>query len=654
MILFMGAVLVLLIGACLLPFAGSSPRANTAGPAFAVTGSIMSLAAGLGAIQGGGWELEVPWPLLAGSVHLKMDPLSAWFSVVVSLVSVPAAVYGSRYMSRWAGEKHLGMFWSFFLVLIASMLGVTVAWNGVLFLVFWEIMSVSSFFLVIFESERPGVLKAGWIYLTATHLGTACLFIMFAIMGQGGSFDFGVDPVSGSSALAVFILGFIGFGSKAGFMPFHVWLPEAHPAAPSHVSALMSAAMIKTGIYGIVRICVLLGPARSLWGWTFIVAGVMTGLGGILFALVQKDLKKLLAYSSVENVGIITIGLGLGFLSFSTGSPVIGILGFSGAILHVLNHAVFKSLVFLCAGSVLHGAGTLNMEQTGGLMKTMPITGTTFVIGAAAICALPPLNGFSSEFLIYLGSFSSLYGSKGTVSVMAGVIIVSALALIGGLAVVCFSKAAGTVFLGEPRSARAAQARESSLPMAIPMAALAGLCGVIGILAPQVLAFLSPVLDTMTQGSPFVSQTLDSAVASLCMVSRISLAVMTVVVVLMALRHRLLAKRKPRQGCTWDCGYEAPTSRMQYTGSSFSDPVVGKFRSFLGAEKDMEISQDLFPAGYSMKVNSKDSLMHWIYVPLFSGIEWASLKLHWLQRGYNQLYILYIVITLLVLLFLVL
>jgi len=650
MILFTGAMILFMAGSVLLPFMGRGRRANTTGSLFAAAGSVLALAGSIKAITTGGFDIVLPWVFQLGTLHLKMDPLSGYFGLVISLVSGLSAIYGGQYLDAYAQKKHLGVSWSLFLILTASMMLVITAWDGVLFLIAWEIMSVSSFFLVIFESERPGVLKAGWIYLVATHLGTACLLVMFMVMGSNHSYDFNLVQVSGTAATMVFILAFIGFGTKAGFLPFHVWLPEAHPAAPSHVSAVMSAAMIKTGIYGLVRICILIGPPQVSWGWTLIISGAITGIFGVLCALAQHNLKRLLAYHSVENIGIITIGLGLGFLGLSTGHPIIGVLGISGGILHVLNHAIFKSLLFFGAGAVLHSIHTLAIEKMGGLMKRMPVTGTCFVLASAAICALPPLNGFISEFLIYFGSFSSLYGNKGTFSILAAIIVIVALALIGGLALACFSKAAGIVFLGNPRSPEAANSHEVGIFMRLPMIVLAALCLFIGVFSPLVIQFFQPVFETITGHQPAGFTALQAAATPLAMISKLSIATLGIILLLAGFRRYLLKNRNSQKSGTWACGYAAPTNRMQYTASSFADPITNMFSPVLMSKKILKADTGLFPTFLSIETHAKDIFMERLYRPIFFAIEWTALRLHFLQRGYNQLYILYIVITLLILL----
>ena len=360
--------------------------------------------------------------------------------------------------------------------------------NGLLFLMCWEGMSLASFFLVMSEHERESVRRAGWTYLVAMHLGTAFLLVLFLLLGRdSGSLDFDRFSVGPGTAGVAFLLAIVGFGTKAGFIPVHVWLPEAHPAAPSHVSAVMSGVMIKTGIYGLLRTLTFLGPMPAWWGWTLLATGVVSGILGVLFALAQHDLKRLLAYHSVENIGIIALGLGIGMLGVSYGIPAMAVLGFLGGLLHVFNHAIFKSLLFLGAGAVQQSTGLRDIEHLGGLLKRMPITGGAFLVGACTISGLPPLNGFVSELLIYLGALAGVAEgnrASGHSWALLGVLVIGGLALIGGLAGACFTKAFGCVFLGEPRSAQAHDGREAGSTMRVAMLLLAGACIVIGLTAP--------------------------------------------------------------------------------------------------------------------------------------------------------------------------
>ncbi len=424
------------------------------------------------------------------------------------------AIYGIPYLRACSGHKSPGPVWFFYNLLVGGMAVVLIARDAVLFLVAWEVMSLASFFLVTFEHEHEQVSRAGWTYLVATHLGTTFLLAMFVLLGRAcGSTDFAGfgDAAGGASAGAgaIFLLAVIGFGTKAGFMPLHVWLPEAHPAAPSHVSALMSGVLIKTGIYGLMRTLTFLGPPPAWWGWLLIGIGLVSGVLGILFALAQHDLKRLLAYSSVENIGIIALGLGVGMLGLSRESAPMAVLGFGGGLLHVLNHACFKGLLFLGAGAVLHGTGSRNIDRLGGLLKSMPWTGWTFLVGAIAICGLPPLNGFLGELLIYLGALEGVHQACG-VHLLLPVSVAAGLALIGGLAMACFAKAFGIAFVGEPRSPEAAGSHECGRLMRVPMLALARACIVIGLSGPMVLR---PVAPAIAEASGLAAETVRAATA---------------------------------------------------------------------------------------------------------------------------------------------
>ena len=622
----------------------------------------VSVAAVLGCIPavqvllGGPVELiRHPWPVPFGEFSVELDPLSAWFLIPTLLLSALAAIYGVGYLRSWRGKRSLGPVWCFYCLLVLGMMLVLLARNAVLFLFAWELMAVASFFLVTFEHERQSVREAGWIYLVATHLGTAFLLAFFLLLAREiGSMDFNVWAQGGihteGLANVLFGLALVGFGTKAGFMPLHVWLPEAHPAAPSHVSAVMSGVMIKTGIYGLVRAFTFLGPPPLWWGWGLVGIGLSSGVLGVLFALAQHDLKRLLAYHSVENIGIIALGLGVGLLGMSTASPVLMVLGFGGGLLHVLNHALFKGLLFLGAGAVLHGTGTHEIDHLGGLLKRMPWTAAVFLVGAAAISGLPPLNGFVSEFLIFLGAFKGGISTTGEVAVPL-LAVIAGLALIGGLAAACFTKAFGIVFLGEPRSEHVSQAHETGWVMRLPMLALAAGCLLVGLLAPFVVGGLQTVLENLTgQESGVVSESLALGTQPLMWVVVGAIAFLILVAALGALRRKLLAGRPVQTGPTWGCGYPRPTARMQYTASSFAQPLTDLFGPVLGTKKNISAPHGIFPAEAGLKTVTPDVTREELYRPMFGRInEWLS-QLRWLQQGKVQLYVLYIAVTLLALL----
>lgn len=651
--IILAALSVILGGGFLALLSTKRPRLCTFfAVAGTVAGSLMGLVPAWRVLSGGTVaSIRLPLSIPYGSFYLVLDPLAALFLLPIFVLSSVAAIYGWEYLAQYRGKKWLGPPWFFYNLLVAGMAMVVLARNSMLFLISWEVMSVASFFLVTFEDEEKGVREAGWTYLVATHLGTAFLIAFFVLLGrQTGSMDFDhAGSIAPAMAGVLFLLAVIGFGTKAGFMPLHVWLPEAHPAAPSHVSALMSGVMIKTGIYGLVRALTLLGPPAEWWCWVLIGIGVSSGVLGVLFALAQHDLKRLLAYSSVENIGIIALGLGVGLLGVRTGSASLAVLGFAGGLLHVVNHGLFKGLLFLGAGAVLHGTGTRQIDRLGGLFKRMPWTGLVFLTGAAAICGLPPLNGFVSEFLIYLGVLrSGLTGVQGLAPALA---VMGGLAVIGGLAAACFAKAFGAVFLGEPRIASAEHIHEAGPGMRFAMLLLALGCVLVGLLSPAIVRAGVSVVGQVTGMKLSVVQTeISGVVGVLWSVVQVGVLFLGVAVAIAVFRRRLLAGRSVAAAGTWDCGYARPTARMQYTGSSFAQPLTFLFRMFLRTRARLAEPKDLFPDRASLHTDTPDASRRFVFHPAFSGLEVFLARLHWLQHGRVQMYVLYIALTLWILL----
>ncbi|HQQ59735.1 MAG TPA: proton-conducting transporter membrane subunit [Kiritimatiellia bacterium] len=590
-----------------------------------------------------------PWRMPYGEFRLGLDPLSAFFLIPLFLLSGLAALYAIGYFRSWKG-RNPGRFWLFYNGLVASMALVVAARNGVLFLAAWEIMTMASFFLVIFDEADSRSAHAGWIYLVATHLGTALLIGLFVLLGRAaGSQDFGTYAAPAGMAGGLFLLGLAGFGTKAGLYPLHVWLPEAHPAAPSPVSAVMSGVMIKTGIYGIVRLLAILGTVPGWCAWLVLGIGAASGILGVLFALAQHDLKRLLAYHSVENIGIIALGIGLGMLGMTLGRPGLAALGFAGGLLHVLNHAIFKGLLFLGAGAVTHATGTRNIDLLGGALKRMPWTGATFLIGSVAICGLPPLNGFVSEFLIFVGAIEGIIG--GDAAVLGGAVVLVSLALVGGLAAACFTKAFGIVFLGEPRSGMAAMASEVGLSMRLPMLALAGLCGVFGLLMARGVRWMEPVVGLLAGGmSP--AEAAPGAVRALVPIALFGLlaALVLAVAALAGIRRRLLAGHAGRETVTWDCGYAAPTASMQYTATGFAQPLTQAARGILRPQIESKLPSGVYPAASAYRSETPDMASQLFFDPLFRRAAWRMGQLRWLQQGRVHWYVFYIVLVLLLLL----
>jgi len=657
MIAFFLALGMLTISAGMAVLGGRNLRLATY---WGVGGALAGCVAGLvPAIQvltsRSGFSFRSAWDVPYGEFYLAIDPLTAWFLLPIFGVSGLAAVYSSEYLQPFSERRSLGPVYGWFNVLIASMALIVAARNAVLFLVAWEVMSLASYFLVTFEDGREDVREAGWIYLVATHLGTAFLLVFFTLLGRhAGSMNFdrftALGSISPALAAVLFLLALVGFGAKAGFMPLHVWLPEAHPAAPSHVSAVMSGVMIKLGIYGILRTLTFLGHPPAWWGLTLLMIGVTSGVVGVVFAIAQHDLKRLLAYHSVENIGIIAVGLGIGLLGQSVGQPMMNWLGFGGALLHVLNHSLFKGLLFLGAGSVLHATGTRELDRLGGLSKAMPWTAFAFLVGAMAICGLPPLNGFISEWLIYVGGFRGFLALT-TRSGMWLALGLAALALIGGLAAACFAKAFGTVFLGSPRESRAHLVHEAGPAMLIPMIVLAGSCLAIGLCPHGVVRVMMPAIGSVSDASWFVdAEGISSTLAGLMMVSATAALFLCLTLALVVLRRLCLTTRPISQAVTWGCGYAAPTATMQYTASSFAQPLVKLFQSVLRTQSHEQAPAGYFPGSAYLASHTPDVATEHVFLPLFAKIRRGLEGLRWLQQGRVQLYLLYIFITLVVLL----
>jgi len=654
MTLFIFSICFLLLsGIAAACFRKNAPASNLIGGAGAVFSCILGVVSLIFASSGlNNSVLSLPWQIPLGSFSLVIDPLGTLFLFAIFALSALAALYGIGYMKHYYGKKNIGSTWFFFNTLAASMALVVVSRNAVLFLAAWEAMSVSSFFLVLFEGEKKSSAKAGLIYIIATHVATLFLIAMFILLGgQSGSMDFSQwkIPPAGIMPSVIFILALIGFGTKAGLMPLHIWLPEAHPAAPSHVSAVMSGVMIKTGIYGLIRIMCYLGAPCLSWGYILLVIGIVSGICGVLLAIAQHDLKRLLAYHSIENIGIILIGLGLGVIGVSVNNPALIALGYTGALLHVVNHAFFKGLLFMGSGAVLHGTGTREIDALGGLFKKMPVTGVCFLIGAAAISGLPPLNGFISEFMIYFASFKTILGYSACT--LIALTVIGALATIGGLAAACFTKVFGVVFLGEARSEHCRNAHEPGFCMRIAMAVLAAGCVTMGLAGPFILGFFNNVIVNITgMALPEIAAVTGSVSKSLTYIAIISVSLYALIILTAVLRAFLLKGRTVEHDVTWDCGYSRPEPRMQYTGSSFAQPIVDFFKGILRPEKrGMKISK-YFPSAASYKTETADMFQGTIFRPAVRAIYFMAQRFTWFQHGRLQLYILYILFTLIALL----
>lgn len=601
------------------------------GALLGITAAVRVLAGGVPA------RCQLPaWPLGTPGA-LELDPVAAWFLIPSLVLAACGGIYGLAY---WSDSRPRARFLRLaYGALAAALTLLATAAHPMTFLLAWEGMAVLACLLVLTEDREIEARRAGWLFLATTHVGTLALFAAFALL-PGGLAHFGALPAGFAASgrgTAFFLLCLFAFGVKAGVMPFHFWLPPAHAAAPSHVSALMSGVLIKMGILGLVRVVLWTPDPPLWWGGLLLGLGAVSGILGVAFALGQHDLKRLLAYHSIENIGIILMGLGLGLLGKTLGHPAMMALGFGGALLHVLNHALFKGLLFLAAGAVHHASGTRSLERLGGLARRMPWTSAAFLAGAWAICGLPPLNGFVSEWLVYLGSFRALAVSRWPWSVA----LLASLALIGALALACFAKAFGTAFLGEPRTEGAGRAREVPWSMRGAMGFLALACGGIG-LAPGLLA---PALDRTVVA-------LGAGAAPLAGLARFStLSLLGVgMLFLAALLALWIRPARSAEIPTWDCGYAEPTARMQVTASSFAAGPVAGLRWALLPEEHPPRVRGLFPAPAHYEGHVADPVLDRAAAP---GLRLAARGLSLLrvvQGGQLPVYLLYVLLALMSLL----
>jgi len=612
-----------------------------AGVAMGLASIVLTLASRLPA------AIDWPWEIPGGALVMQLDPLSALFLLPLFLVVGCGACYGFGYWPQSQHPRSGRKLRFFYGVISAAMICLLTARNGVLFLLAWEVMALSGFFLIVTEETKEEARRAGYIYLAATHTGTLALFGMFALLGQAvGSFAF---PETGSLAVsgtAIFLLGLFGFGMKAGLMPLHIWLPGAHAAAPSHASALLSGVMIKTGIYGLVRLTSFFNIIPPWWGWLVLGIGAVSGILGVALAIAQHDIKRLLAYHSVENIGIIALGLGLALLGRSFEIPTLVLLGLSGALLHVINHGLFKSLLFLSAGSVIHATGTREIDHYGGLLRHQPWTALFFLVGAVAISGLPPFNGFVSEWLIYLASLAALHSSALTITL--AVLVAPALALIGGLALACFVKVFGVTFLGEPRSSAAVHGHEAPLSMRWAMAPLLAACVFIGLLPGSIASLLG---RAAADWSPLVRLPgLTGAMAPLPWIGIMGWCLLAGCGICGWWLFRR-TRSCPADVSTWGCGYAFLSRRMQYTASSFADGLVGLFHFGLKTEREGGDVQGLFPAPEHFHSHTPDSVLDSGLLPLFQRVGWLCVRLRArIQNGMVAFYLAYVALTVLCLL----
>lgn len=649
MTLLVAAVVVLFTGGVLaLSSSRWSRLASTMGAGSAVVACGLGLAHAVAVLRDGpSPTLALAWDVPYGRLHIQTDALSAFFLVPLFGLGALAAIYGAGYLREHGRRRSLGPAWMAYNSLLASMALVAVARQAVLFLVAWEAMVLASYVCVTLEYEKREVARAGWVYLVASHVGTAALVAFFLLFGrEARGFDFESLQAASPGPLVgglLAVLALVGFGVKAGFVPLHVWLPEAHAAAPSHVSALMSGVLVTMGLYGVIRTLALL---HSPPGW---VGPALVGLGGtgafigVALASYQRDLKRALAYSTVENLGLVALGLGVGIWGWTTGRSQVAALGVAAALLHVWNHALMKGLMFFAAGSVLHGTGTRDLERLGGVLTRMPRTGALMILGSVAIAGLPPLNGFVSEWLLYLALLRGALSSSGATSVLA-LLLVGGLSLIGALAGLAFVRLVGAALLGTPRGDGAASAHESPGSMVVPMAALAAGCVGLALSPHAVLGAVGAAADVLLHGTGTVA----AARAPLLTMARVDAALIAVLGAGALATSVALRRRASTSDGTWGCGYARPTARMQYTASSFSEALS---EHLLPRSLRPRVSSPLpvspFPRPVAFASNREDPATRGFFEPFIA--RWADwfARLRWMQQGVLRIYVLYILVALL-------
>jgi hydrogenase-4 component B len=595
-----------------------------------------------------GASYQIDWPLPFGPALFAVDHLSTLFLLPLFLVTGCAAVYSLAY---WPAKEQptAGKLTLFFGLFAAAMVVVVLARNGVLFLMAWEVMALSAYFLLTTEQQNAEVQRVGIVYLLATHTGTMALFVMFSLLrSASGAFEFPAFHALSPSlpyATVIIVTALIGFGGKAGLMPLHFWLPGAHANAPSHVSAMMSGLMLKMGVYGILRTFSFFEFLPAWLGWLVLLLGAWSALNGIALATAQRDLKRLLAYSSIENIGIIFIGIGMALVGMQTHAPYLVVCGLFGAFIHIINHGLFKSLLFLGSGVLIHGVGTREIDRMGGLARQMPTTATLFLVGALAICGLPPLNGFVGELFLYIGAMTD--GITAPFPLVA--LVAPVLALVGGLAVITFVKLYGIIFLGTPRSPGAAHSHEATKLMTGPMLLLAAGCLLAGLIPLLLLKVVSPVVG-------YYGGLTDAVLAR--EILRIPLVPLTVatgmLLLLMGAIGAVYLARLRRLPCTskatWGCGYLEPTPRMQYTGTSFSELAATFLGAIVGLRRQKPaLTNDIFPRTASFQYAVPETVLDRILKPLF---HWVGVGFHYirlLQHGQLHIYMLYIFATLFIL-----
>lgn len=626
-------------------------------PLFALSGLAALFGGLLTLIQHGTYTAELPLGLPWLPWQVRLDALSGFFLCVIGVVSATVGVYGIGYMRGYEnGREPLPVLGGFAGLFLTGMLLVVLADDAFLFMLAWELMSLSSYFLVAYHHEHAANRRAAFLYLLMAHIGGLAILLGFGVMASfGGGFGFDAmrdATLSPTWASVAFALAFLGFGMKAGLIPLHVWLPESHPVAPSHISALMSGVMLKVAVYGFIRVVFdLLGEIHWQWGVSVLIIGSLSALGGVLAALMHTDIKRILAYSSVENLGIIFIALGLSLLFLATGHPVIGTVALVAALYHAINHALFKSLLFLGAGAVLHSANEQDLEKMGGLLRRMPWTGWFFLIGSLSIAALPPFNGFVSEWLTFQAALQAWNLESG---VLRSIVPIAAaiLALTGALSAACFVRVYGIGFLGQARSRHVRRARRIPISMRVGQGLLAALCLLLGVLPTTFINLINAVPQEVlgygltgatAHGWLWLTPVSAKTASYSAPLVAISLAVA------LGLGLYLLGRTiwRVKRCDAWDCGFAPPAANMQYTATGFAQPIRRVFGMLFHIDQNVDRQND---GRLRYRLIVSDRFWGLLYLPIARFVEKAARRIVQLQSGNVRVYLGWSFATLLVLL----
>lgn len=598
------------------------------------------------ALQGHLFEHFFYGGLVFGNITIRIDALSGWFILLMNFTAFTSILYGRSYMKHYKNQSaNLSMHFISFVINHFAMIGIYCLQNSFAFLCVWEIMAITSFLLIIFEHHKIQTLKAGINYLIQSHISIMFMTVGFIWVNSfTGSFDFNAitkysSSVSPAVSFVLFLFFFIAFTIKSGFVPFHTWLPYAHPAAPAHVSGMMSGVLIKLGIYGILRILLLIKGDYLVMGYFILTISVITGVYGVILAIIQHNIKKLLAYHSIENIGIIGIGIGIGCVGLGLNNDYLAFAGFAGAMLHTLNHSLFKSLLFYVSGTIYQATNTIDIERLGGLIKKMPQTATLFLIAALAICGLPPFNGFISEFLIYSGLFKGISGGELTATAFL-VSSIFGMVIIGGMAMLCFTKAFGIIFIGNERHLLPTTVQEPEFGKLFPKYLIATLIIFIGVIPQFFVSIVSEPAGLFIGGAISKTQPMEF----IDTLQSVSIAV--VVFILLSLTVFWIKKMTTKSveiliKPTWNCGYVAPTARLQYTANSFVRSFRKLIHPMLMMNKKEGVIKGVFPKTIYSETHPYDRIeLVLIDIPLLY-LKGFIGRFKFLQNGNSQFYILY-------------